>query len=130
MHRGYAHLLGEDVLSRACHLPAGFDFVVVKYRLSTGAVTFIECPDFDTAPEPAIGRTCLVTADGTCRLRQALADPFIYHHKWLFVAEDYEGFDVAASRRRSASWMRVPGIDYARIGRASYWKDKVAPLIG
>jgi len=130
VHRRYAAMFGDDAFALASFLPPGFDYTVVKYRQSDGAVTFIECPDFDSAPEPTVGRTCLVRPDGTTALRQALADPYIYHHKWLFVDDDYQGFDIDESRRRSAVWMQIPNIDYSRVGRRSYWQERVAPLIG
>lgn len=46
-----------------------------------------------------------VRSGGTMKLHHALADPYIYHHKWLFVAEDYREFDVAKSQDRSVSWL-------------------------
>jgi len=57
------------------------------------------------------------------------SDPYIYHHKWLFVADDYGGFDVDESKRRSLAWMSLPDIDKSRIGRKSYWEDHVLPRL-
>ena len=45
------------------------------------------------------------------------SDPFIYYHKWLFVADDYPGYDVAKSAARS------------RIGNKSYWEHFVVPRL-
>jgi hypothetical protein len=52
-------------------------------------------------------------------------DPFVYHHKWLFVTGDYRGFDVEESVRRSVEWMSLEGIDCSRIGRRGYWEREV-----
>jgi hypothetical protein len=129
VHRNYASIFGADVMNMASRLPPDFEFAVVKYQVQTGAVTFIECPTFDTLPEPVLERTCRVRPDGISIVRQPLSDPYIYHHKWLFVDDDYIGFDVEDSRRRSQAWMQLPSIDYAHIGRRSFWLANVAPLL-
>ena len=48
---------------------------------------------------------------------------------WRFVADDYAGFDVAASKQRSLTWMALEGIDKTRIGRKSYWVKQVIPRL-
>ena len=54
------------------------------------------------------------------------ADPFVYHHKWLFVADDHPSFDVAASKARSRQWISLnPPVNRNRIGRLSYWEREV-----
>jgi len=130
VHRRYASVFGDAAFTAASHLQPAFEYAVVKYRPDTGAITFVECPGFDSEPEPAIGRTCLVRTDGSILLRQARVDPYIYHHKWLFVTADYDGFNVDVSHRRSAQWMRLSDIDYSRIGRQCYWMTNIVPRIG
>jgi hypothetical protein len=56
-------------------------------------------------------------------------DPYIYHHKWLFVADDYDGFDVEESKARSDAWLALPEVDKSRIGRACYWHTHVVPRL-
>lgn len=129
VHRRYEHLLGDVVGRARTHIPDEFCYHVVKYVESTGNVSFIESNDFDTADEPTAGRIATVKRDGTVRWRERLADPQIYHHKWLFVGDDYEGFNVEASEQRSRRWMALDGIDRSRIGRRSYWLDHVVPRI-
>jgi hypothetical protein len=130
VHRQYEHVLGENVVAAKRHLPPEFDYTVVKYAERAGTVSFIESADFDSAQEPAVGDSILVHRDGRTSRRRGLADPQIYHHKWLFVADDYGGFDVEASKQRSAAWMRLAGIDYRRIGRRSYWGEHVLSRLG
>lgn len=125
LHRQYESLLGEAVANAKTHLPDDFDYTVVKYSEKTGLVSFIASPNFDTAPEPTVGDSIAVTPDGRVSRRKQLADPYIYHHKWLFVADDYEGFGVSESKRRSLAWMALPDIDRRRIGRQRYWSDHV-----
>ena len=49
------------------------------------------------------------------------SSPQIYHHKWLFVTDDYPGFDVEESKNRSRKWVSLPNIDYSRIGYKKFW---------
>jgi hypothetical protein len=129
VHRQYQHLLGTAVEIAAARLPPGFDYTIVKVHRRTGAVSFIHSPDFDTAPEPTVGEICIVRPEGKLQTRRQLSDPYIYHHKWLFVADDYAGFDVEGSKRRSEQWLSLQGVDRRRIGRRSYWISKVVPRI-
>jgi hypothetical protein len=129
VHRDYEGVLGEPVRAAKARLPGGFDYTVVKYNRRTGAVSFIHSPDFDTALEPVVGEIWTIAADGTARHRPALPDPYVYHHKWLFVADDYGGFDVEASKARSRQWLSLPDVDRSRIGRRNYWLERVVPRL-
>jgi hypothetical protein len=130
VHRQYANQLGALIEAARPTLPADFDYIVVKFNSLTGDVSFITSPDFDTADEPVVGDVITVKPDGASRRRDQRADPQIYHHKWLFVADDYKGFNVAASKRRSATWLKLAEIDKSRIGTKSYWEEHVVPRIG
>ena len=129
LHRQYEQLLGRRVEEAKRHLPPEFEYTVVKYHLDTAAVSFIHSPDFDESPEPTVGDSWVVDPQGGARLRRQLADPYIYHHKWLFVADDYSGFDVAESMARSLAWMSLPNVDRTRIGRQGYWHRVVLPRL-
>ncbi len=129
VHRKYESVLGEPVENAKTRLPPGFVYTVIKQNEMNGNFSFIHCPDFDTADEPSTSVYAIVKSDGSVKLHAGLADPYIYHHKWLFVAEDYEGFDVPASVERSAAWMSLPNVDKSLIGRASYWNEHVAPRL-
>ncbi len=129
LHRTYEDRLGNILAAAKSKLPDDFDYQIVKYNFRTEAVSFVACLDFNAAPEPTVGEIVTVDVAGNVRRRQQPPDPEIYHHKWLFVAEDYEGFDVEASRKRSLTWMRLDGVDRNRIGRKSHWDDQVAPRI-
>ena len=49
----------------------------------------------------------------------------IYHHKWLFVDDDYKGFNVEESKRRLAAWLVLPDVNKSRIGRRNSWQTHV-----
>ena len=129
LHRSYEHKLGNVLVAAKTKLPDAFDYQVVKYNFRSEAVSFIQCAEFDTMPEPIVGEIATVDVDGNIRKRQQSHDPEIYHHKWLFVADDYGGFDVEQSMRRSLAWMSLDGVDRKRIGRKSHWDVHVAPRI-
>lgn len=129
LHRDYESVLPQDVLQTAQQSLDGFDYNIVKYVPKTDAITFIQSPDFDSADEPMVGPGMLVKTDGSSKIIKPLADPWIYHHKWLWVKDDYPGFDVNKSKERSMAWMSLPDIDYARIGKKSFWEKNVVPHI-
>ena len=129
VHRQYEDVFGDVVANAREYLPEGFVYRVVKYDSRSGNVSFVESPDFDTADEPIVGEIVTVKPDGIVRRRKQAADPEIYHHKWLFVRDDYCGFDVIESRQRSEQWTALTNVDRARIGRKSYWEEQVLPRL-
>ena len=129
LHREYESKLGEVVEVSKKLLPAGFAYTIVKLNLKSKAVSFISCDGFDSDDEPEVGNSILVRTDGTIRKRSKAKDPEIYHHKWMFVAEDYDGFDVEASRERSLSWIGLEDLNKQKIGKRSYWVENVLPRL-
>ena len=125
LHKQYDNVLPPEVLNNAKRFLNGFDYDVLTYDVKTGNITFTQSPDFDTASEPTVGDQMLVKQDGTIRKFKAIGDPWIYHHKWLMVNDDYRGFDVEESKQRSLDWMALPDIDYSRIGKRSFWEKNV-----
>ena len=129
VHQLYEHLFGELVVRARMHLPAGWQYTVVKWNRRSGAITFVHSPDWNENPEPTVGDLWTVSADGCATFRARTADPCIYHHKWLFVADDYSGFNVEESRGRSREWAAFPDVDRSRIGKQSYWTKYVTPRL-
>ena len=125
VHRDYENKLGDAVEKAKRHLPESVSYTVVKLNLRTNAVSFIQCVGFDTAPEPTVGEMVTIDAEGNSRRRSQPRDPEVYHHKWLFVADDYPGFDVQESVQRSLCWSALEDVDRKRIGRKSYWDEHV-----
>jgi hypothetical protein len=119
-------------------LPSSFDFNIVKYPMKKSddmKITFLWSPDFDSSDEPYIEEYVIYYADRKysehfCTQKHVIPKKKqIYHHKWLFVADDYEGFDVKKSMERSEKWLKIKGIDYHRIGYKDYWEREIIPLI-
>ncbi|HEY4002771.1 MAG TPA: methyltransferase domain-containing protein [Candidatus Xenobia bacterium] len=120
----------EDVVDRrATHLPRDFDYQIVKWNKRTGDVSFIKSPDWDEAAEPTVGDSCKVDGKGRVKARHAdPANPQIYHHKYQFVAPDYDGFNVAESRQHARDWEALHP-DKSRIGYKKYWEREVLPQL-
>lgn len=129
VHRQYEGVLPEEVTEAKRALPDDFDYDVVKFDLQSKATSFIRSADFDTAHEPTVGQSIRVAHDKSIKRTDPSSDPFIYHHKWLFVSDDYTGFKVQASIRRSQQWLALDDIDTRRIGRRSYWEQHVIPRL-
>ena len=129
VHRNYEERLGATVEWAKRHLPENYEYTVVKLNQRNDSVSFILCPNFDLDHEPAIAAILVVNADGATQRRTTPADPYIYHHKWLFVDDDYCGFSVEESKARSLLWISLGDVDRSRIGRASYWNEQVIPRL-
>lgn len=91
--------------------------VRIDYRL--GHVAFYESIEFDTENEPAGGYVILSHNNGHVTMRRVKQ---IWHHKWLFVGDDYKGFDVEESYERSKLWLQHE-VDSKRIGNRDYWNE-------
>ena len=129
LHRDYEYTLPPELLKVAKQsIPEDYDYQVVKFNPKTGTFSFIKSNDFDTEHEPSVNGGITVKADGSSK-------PFpdagwIYHHKWLWVADDYQGFDVEESKRRSLNWVSLPNIDKSRIGQRTFWNKNVTNRLG
>jgi hypothetical protein len=128
LHRTYEHTFPQEPLEDAkMNLPDDYEYDAVKYNPKTGTFSFIKSKDFDSNPEPSVNGGITVKADGSSK-------PFpdagwIWHHKWMWVADDYKGFDVEANKRRSLKWATLGDVDKSRIGQRKYWEDKVLSRI-
>lgn len=109
----------------------GIVFDIIKY--DKGNVTLIESPDWNIANEPIVGtcyrwklnewlRTEWVTPVVTQNYKQ------IYHNKWMFVSDNYRGFDIEQAKRRSQLWNSLPDIKEVKnkIGYKDFWQQYLA----
>ena len=113
-HLKWAEAIAEDTIE---------GYTCVRINKMTGEVAFQFSPDFDLVDEPTVGKTVTVRPDRTMKITSQAQDPFIWHHKWMWVADDYQGFDVQASKERSKLWEEhVTKKEKCKIGRRSYWE--------
>lgn len=76
---------------------------------------FDEASDFDTAREPMPGTMYSVDTD-TGKITKRYS-PQIWHHKWLWVMDDYKGFNVEEAYEWSKKWLE-------KISSPSGYMDK------
>ena len=131
----YVHKSSENVVPNLKNfknkLPKGFVYDVVKYSEKDQSVSFIKSPDWNIAEEPLATTGLKVLSDGKIK---ELNINQIYHHKWLFVKDDYQGFNVEDSIKRSLAWLplrkenKIKDFKWPSIGRQEAW-NKVSPYI-
>lgn len=138
VHKDYEDTLPADELNAAKkHLPADFDYHIVKHNAKDKSFSFIQSKNFNTEDEPEVQDSIKVHSSGATKLTKKSTDPKIYHHKWQFVSPEHNGFDVNESKKRSEQWKPVvdklkekdPTV-YSKIGNKSYWEKNVTPHIG
>ena len=107
VHMNYFHLVisPDTFLDAANQLPYGFVFNCMMIDLKKNVIRFDEAPDFDSAREPHPGDFIEVNLS-TKEIRRGHSD-MIWHHKWMWVADDYKGFDVNESYEWSKRWTQV-----------------------
>ena len=128
VHKQYESQFPENELKEAkAKLPTEFEYHVVKYNPKLKSFSFITSPDFDTNPEPSV--TGGFTIKPNVEAKPFGNNGWIYHHKWMWVGDDYKGFDVEESKQRSLDWTSLPNVDKARIGQRKFWDANVVPLL-
>jgi len=112
IHRNYSYVLPEPERVYkagqalvASHPKFAQVYNCIRYDLNRGLVRFDEAPEFDLISEPAVGNWVVVDPE-IDRVIQEGCTVFIWHHKWMWVMNDYDGFDVRASRAWSRMWLR------------------------
>lgn len=111
VHKNYTHhIFPIGTLTDSILKSHGFSkYNCIMWNKKTNAIRFDEAPDFDTAREPHVGKY-LYTYGGTCVTRIGYSNA-IWHHKWLWVMDDYAGFNVAESKHWSEKWLsKIPEI--------------------
>lgn len=127
-HKRYAErIIPEDILQSAEHVLEQeypeFNYTCIRYSPKTQVVSFQEAPDFDTAREPKVGHYITIFPDGSVKTGYS---PYIFHHKWLFVKNDYPGFDVAESWNWSKLWLSRLSATASGVG--AIWAQQLASV--
>lgn len=123
VHKKYAYkVIDPDVFFDAAdQLPDDFTFNCLVVDNKKHIIRFDQAPDFDTEREPHPGDFIEVSLD-TKRMRRGHSD-YIWHHKWMWVDDDYEGFDVNESYKWSKKWTSIithpSGIKYIWLNQIS-----------
>lgn len=121
----------EKVFRKVIGIKDFMEVEIVKIDVKNNKVSFIKSPDWDTAREPLVGDAYMIDLNEDAPLRKRTvkitkSKGQIYHHKWMFVADDYQGFDIEESKKWSEKWQSVipaeKGIK-SRIGYKKYWDE-------
>lgn len=84
-----------------------FTYNCMCYDVKNHTLRFDEAPDFNTAREPHPGKILTLDLNSfhkTLQCKITYSD-MIWHHKWLWVASDYEGFNVYQAYDWSKTWL-------------------------
>ena len=84
-------------------------------------VRFDTCEGFCTEREPVVGQMVFVDTE-TGEIWNKYNQQ-IYHHKFLWVPEDYEGFDVQASYEWSKYWLSL--LPEVASGYQHKWEEQL-----
>ncbi|MGR5365968.1 hypothetical protein [Photobacterium damselae] len=112
--------------------PAGTKYDIVKIDLSNtynDSVSLIESPDWETSNEPLVGDCVKITinTEEQLSIRHFSArkqNQLVYHHKWMFVSENSDLFNIEESMQRSLQWLptaKATNINKSKIGGSIYW---------
>lgn len=104
-------------------LPDDFSPNSVLIDFAKYEVRFDEAPDFDTAREPRAGLTYRVHRNGFVEKR--VVDQ-IWHHKWLWVKDDYKGFDIQESFNWSKEWLSK--LNERAYGSPARWAEQLKKI--
>jgi len=106
-----------------------FDYTIIA--IGKKDVHFVMCNDWDFEYEPIVQDRVVVwkqpseampNGQWKTELRKASPNnPFVYHHRNIFVKEDYDGFDYEDDCYRSDKIKQL-NPDKLRMGRSEWWK--------
>ena len=122
LHKDYISSLPKEfqkVINK--NEPKSTEWNVIKYEYKKEIPTYFSCVEFDTEDEPVAGDFIKVV-NGEQKVGKVKQ---IWHHKWLWVKDDYKGFDVQKSFDRSKQWLQLDDIPFNRIGNKDVWEKEV-----
>jgi hypothetical protein len=120
-------IVPEDVWNRALDILEIYKlnvkcFHTMCYDLKQPHILrFDTCPGFNFQQEPMVGMMFFV--DIKNGVVTSKYNNQIYHHKWLWVNEHYDGFDVQESYEWSKHWLsKLPEM---ASGRVYLWEEQL-----
>lgn len=115
VHRNYANRISQNMYEQGVSILENspqfknfqFNLVVFPDKLEHSKelyIKFVNCTTFDSDREPLRGEGYKVNlTDGS--IKRMNGDNTIYHHKWQWVDDDYDGFNVDDSYNWSKEWL-------------------------
>ena len=127
VHRLYMEeVIPKDILGKAIECIISNQLIIdlpcntVVYNLKDKSVRFDSALNFNTEREPCVGKFIKVFADG--RLKRGFSNS-IWHHKWLWVKDDYKGFDVYEAYIWSGIWLSK--LKEPASGSIKIWQEQL-----
>lgn len=104
VHKIYAHEVIPDAILKhgLKYVPKDFNYNSIMWDKNRNIIRFDSVKNFDTEREPVVGDYVAVLPDGSIKQGNS---KYIWHHKWLWVKDDYKGFDVPESVEWSKKWL-------------------------
>lgn len=97
-----------------------------QYNTADRSLAFDYSPDFDFTDEPMLAASFTFHQDGMCQFVPVSEDPIIWMHRWQWVGDDYTGFSVIESMRRSAALCNAIPVDEQRkLHRRTAWLERL-----
>lgn len=84
------------------YVPHGTKYNTVMWDTRKDTIRFDEALNFNTAREPWAGDFITINVSGKVEEGHTEA---IWHHKWMWVQDNYKGFDVKESYEWSELWL-------------------------
>lgn len=113
-------------------LPSDFTFNIIRFNLKNKDCSFMDSPDFDSSFHPIIKASFKINSDNTSNQKIPKItgeNPPIYHHRWLFVKDDYNGFNVDVDFKYSQLWSQTPNLISNKYGFLRHWEETSIPKI-
>ena len=128
LHRSALKVLSSEEYTKVTEalkqVPNGFKPVVIA--ITKDSIRLTECPEWDKEFEPSVGDSFVVFDNGETKLNKASkTNPQIYHRRYLFVLDDYQGFNTELDKSWVAKWERL-NPDKNRMGRKLWWSEFIA----
>lgn len=108
-------------------LPEDFSFNTLMYEKGVkgkpNRIRFDEAPNFNSAREPVPGNTFAYAEDGVTKRGNSNS---IWHHKWMWVDDNYKNFNVDESYTWSREWTgTLKDTNYQKIGKEDVWQEEL-----
>lgn len=127
IHKSAIDTLVEDeinlVKEKLEYLSKNFDYEVIKINVKENKISFIQSEDWNIATEPIVGDSYSINSKNQVKFRKGTNQ--IYHHKWLFLKDNYIGFDVKESKKWSEQWMNSEIVQKLKANKNEKFNCKI-----
>lgn len=97
------------------------DFDIVKFDTKSKNTSLIQCSTWNSLNEPIVGDSYCFHSNFDYKVIKGGTK--VYHNKWQFVSDDYQGFSIDEAKQRTKDWNSIPNISNmkSKIGNIDFW---------